>query len=132
MPKFKSVHELQLIDMNKIKDLAIDYYHKKVADMDSHLVHGDEYFAELVADYADDLQDLLLNQLSIEDLTDRLEFFLDKSLLVDYYAREDVANEILRSFVAVYDMSLALVYVYLEENMDNLKVIQRFLKECLS
>lgn len=132
MPKFKSVHELQLIDMNKIKDLAIDYYHKKVADMDSHLVHGDEYFAELVADYADDLQDLLLNQLSIEDLTDRLEFFLDKSLLVDCYAREDVANEILHSFVAVYDMSLALVYVYLEENMDNLKVIQRFLKECLS
>lgn len=130
MPKFKSVHELRLINMNKIKDLAIDYYHKKVADMDSHLVHGDEYFAELVADYADDLRDLFLNRLSIEDLTDHLEYFLDKSLLIDCYAREDVANEILRSFVAVYDMSLALVYIYLEENMDNLKVIQRFLKEC--
>lgn len=131
MPKFKSVHELQLIHMNKIKDLAIDYYHKEVANIDPHLVHGDMYFAELVADYADDLQELLLNQLSTDELIDRLEFFLDESLLVNYYAREDVANEILRSFIAVYDMTLALVYVYLEENMDNLKVIQRFLTDTI-
>lgn len=131
MPKFKSVHELQLIHMNKIKDLAIDYYHKEVANIDPHLVNGDMYFAELVADYADDLQELLLNQLSTDELIDRLEFFLDESLLVNYYAREDVANEILRSFIAVYDMTLALVYVYLEENMDNLKVIQRFLTDTI-